>query len=151
MLVLGGAKFTTQLLSMLGIMGSTNIMVWHYGMMAGDVLMMVVGVMMFIAYNKAYGVAVAQDDATETSVANSLVDFMETEMTWSLIGQAAMHLELMYNYEGWLWGQVMMLPEEEQEAWMEKMDKMDEMDDMDDKDGDDDDNEMDLFAFWRRI
>jgi len=154
MLVLGGAKFITQLLSMLGIMGSVNIMVWHYGMMVGDLVMLVSGIMMFLAYNKAYGIAVDNKaDAvsgsgnTDFTNAMALVGAMETDMVLGMISQTAMHLELMANYEGWLWGQVMMLPEEEQEAWMEAMGK-DDMDDMDDK-HDDKDGHMDLFAFWR--
>jgi|ERR1712179_34914 len=154
MLVLGGAKFVTQLLSMLGIMGSVNIMVWHYGMMVGDLVMLATGIMMFMSYNKAYSIATENaselaaggDEATDFAEAMGLVEAMEYDMVHNMIGQTAMHLELMANYEGWLWGQVMMLPEEEQEAWMEKMDKDD---DMDGDDKHDDDDHMDLFAFWR--
>merc|ERR1711920_234835 len=107
---------------------------------------------MFMSYNKAYSIATDNaselaaggDEADDFNEAMGLVEAMETDMVHNMIGQAAMHLELMANYEGWLWGQVMMLPEEEQEAWMEKMGK----DDMDDEHHDDD-GHMDLFAFWR--
>merc|ERR1711990_602403 len=151
MLVLGATKMTTQLLSMLGIMGSVNLMVWHYGMMASDIVMLVTGVMMFMAYNKAYSIAVENAEDAENSNADfdaamAVVEGMETDMAFLMVSQAAMHLELMHNYEGWFHGQVMMLPEEEQEAWMEMMGK-DDMDDMDDDHHDDD--KMDLFAFWR--
>merc|ERR1712060_350982 len=151
MLVLGATKMTTQLLSMLGIMGSVNLMVWHYGMMASDIVMLVTGVMMFMAYNKAYSIAVENAEDAENSNADfdaamAVVEGMETDMAFMMVSQAAMHLELMHNYEGWFMGQVMMLPEEEQDAWMESMGKdMDDMDDMDDHH----DDKMDLFAFWR--
>merc|ERR1712060_298393 len=151
MLVLGATKMTTQLLSMLGIMGSVNLMVWHYGMMASDIVMLVTGVMMFLSYNKAYSIATENAEDAENSNADfdaamAVVEGMETDMVFMMVSQAAMHLELMHNYEGWFWGQVMMLPEEEQDAWMEAK-GMDDMDDMDDDHHDDD--KMDLFAFWR--
>jgi len=154
MLVLGGAKMITQLLSMLGIAGSVNLMVWHYGMMASDLVMAVTGIMMFMAYNKAYSIAVenaeeAEDSNDDFDAAMAVVEGMETDMAFMMVSQAAMHLELMYHYEGWFHGQVMMLPEEEQEAWMEMMDKKDEMDDKDNKHGEEEDDKMDLFAFWR--
>ena len=151
MLVLGAVKMTTQLLSMLGMMGSVNLMVWHYGMMAGDLVMLVTGIMMFMSYNKAYSIATDNAEDAENSnddfdAAMAVVEGMETDMVFMMVSEAAMHLELMHNYEGWFWGQIMMLPEEEQDAWMEAMDK-DDMDDMDDHD----DDKMDLFAFWRAL
>jgi len=161
MLVLGGAKFITQLLSMLGIMGSVNIMVWHYGMMVGDLVMLVSGIMMFLAYNKAYGIAVDNKaDAvsgsgnTDFTNAMALVGAMETDMVLGMISQTAMHLELMANYEAWLNGQIMMLPEEEREYWDDKpdhMEKMDKLEDTDDviKEDDGIPDGLDLFAFYR--
>lgn len=154
MLVLGATKMTTQLLSMLGMMGSINLMVWHWGMMAGDLVMLVTGIMMFLSYNKAYSIATENAEDAENSNADfdaamAVVEGMETDMVFMMVSQAAMHLELMHNYEGWFWGQIMMLPEEEQDAWMESMGK--DMDDMDDMDDHHDDDKMDLFAFWRAL
>merc|ERR1712060_361657 len=156
MLVLGAAKMTTQLLSMLGIMGSVNLMVWHYGMMASDIVGLVTGVMMFMAYNKAYSIAVENAEDAENSNADfdaamAVVEGMETDMAFMMVSQAAMHLELMNHYEAWLMGQVSMLPEEEQAAWIDSLDhneKMDTIGDMDDMMNEEDEG-LDLFAFWR--
>jgi len=132
MFVLGAAKFIFQALSMAGIMGSTNIMVWHYSMMIGDLVSLVVGLLWFMGYNSAYNLAVsevADNDKTwnsEAGYAINVAGAIETDMIYSSISQAAIHLELMSNYEGWLHGQIKMLPEEEQAAYEEKMEKDDD-------------------------
>ena len=134
MFVLGAAKFVFQALSMAGIMGSTNIMVWHYGMFIGDIVSMIVGLLWFMGYNTAYSMAVdevADNDKAWTADAVTAITAaaaIESDMVYSSISQAAMHLELMANYEGWIKGQIAMLPEEERAAYEEKME--DDEDDM---------------------
>ena len=150
MFVLGAAKFVLQALSMAGIMGSTNIMVWHYGMFIGDIVSMVVGLLWFMGYNASYSLAVsevADNDKTWTLDAASAITVagaIELDMTYASISQAAMHLELASNYEGWLHGQIKMLTdEEEKEYWKEKTG----LDDHDDDHSDDDGEKM--FRFFR--
>merc|ERR1712139_16067 len=111
-------------------------------------VMLVTGIMMFLSYNKAYSIATENAEDAENSNADfdaamAVVEGMETDMVFMMVSQAAMHLELMHNYEGWFWGQIMMLPEEEQDAWMEMMDGKDEMDDRDNKHGEEEDHKMD--------
>merc|ERR1719197_2050793 len=104
---------------MAGIMGGTNLMVWFYSMMIGDIVSLVVGLLWFMGYNSAYNLAVsevADNDktwTTEAGYAIAVATAIETDMVYSSISQAAIHLELMSNYEGWLHGQIKMLPEEE--------------------------------------
>merc|ERR1712174_162554 len=105
MFVLGAAKFVLQALSMAGIMGSTT----SYSLAVSEV---------------------ADNDKTWTLDAASAITVagaIELDMTYASISQAAMHLELMANYEGWLAGQIAMLPEEERAAFEEEKGEEDDM------------------------
>lgn len=145
MFVMGSAKFLLQALSMLGIMGGTNLMVWHYGMLVGDIVGLVVAVLMFMGRNKAYSITVEEtEDGAWTALggqAVAVVQDIETCLTYGLISETAMHLNLMMNYKGWVEGQIKMLPEEEQAEWEEAL--------MGDKDGDDMDDDMLFRNFFR--
>merc|ERR1712174_138027 len=74
----------------------------------GDIVSMVVGLLWFMGYNASYSLAVsevADNDKTWTLDAASAITVagaIELDMTYASISQAAMHLELMANYEAGL-------------------------------------------------
>merc|ERR1712159_563312 len=102
-------------------------------MFIGDIVSLVVGLLWFMGYNASYSLAVSEvadnDKAwnTEAGYAIAVAMAIETDMVYSSISQVAMHLELMANYEGWLDGQIAMLPEEERAAYEEEKGEEDDM------------------------
>jgi len=149
MFIVSSAKFVFQALSMLGIMGGLNLTVWHYGMMAMDIVGLVTGVLMFMSYNKCYSVLVeeTEDDNTldEDTHDNTLVGAaatvlasVEADSVWHSVMGSAVMANLMIYYKGWIMGQLAMLPEEEAEAWEEALGM-----------GKDDEEEDDMHLFAR--
>merc|ERR1719438_696839 len=106
----------TQILSMVGVAGEINLMAWRFGVMAWMLTSMIAHALNFYGYESAYSWY-----AKDTSIAMGLTFMMEK----------------------WLMGQVMMLPEEAQEKYMEKKGGK-KHDDHDDED----DMEFSLRAFY---
>ena len=104
--VIGSILTITQLLSMLNIAVSINLMAWTYGMLALSIFAIVKDILLWWGYEKHYS-----DTKTESSV-YKMAMLQHTLMT-TVVGFA-----LYQESEGWLAGQFEMLPEEEQEKWV---------------------------------
>merc|ERR1711971_1475010 len=141
--VLGTAMFTTQLLSMVAGMASLNLMVWGYSSMAGGLLSLAIGIMMFLGYNKAWGLVkddVDEDDSCDADcvAAYTLIANMQTDMLKWGAQDTAMTLAVFRYGKDWMDAQWMNLSDEEREA-MEEEGKGRKGDDKHDDDKDHDD------------
>lgn len=135
-----GILFLTQVLSMAGIAGEINLMAWMYGLKLWMVTSMVGHVLRFIGYEMAY--SWYAEDTTNNAMGAATMSLIGAETYKMVAKETATFMGLYFASEKWFKGQVMMLPEEQQEKWMEKhgMKK-------DDHDDHDDDMEFSLFAF----
>ena len=108
-------------------------MAWRYGVMAWMIVSMLAHAVNAYAYESAY--SWYAEDTTANAMGSAMMQ---------VIGNAEMNMVFMM--EKWFKGQVMMLPEESQEKWMEmhggKKGKHDDHDDHDD------DMEFSLRAFY---
>lgn len=125
-----GLLTVTQILSMFGIAGEVNIMAWMYMEMLEMVLGLVIKLMRMYVYESAYSTAKTGSTASAANQtkAASVQSAVMGEMTETLIEHTASHLTLHVEHENWMHGQVMMLPEEAQEKYMEHSDSEDEHD-----------------------
>lgn len=134
MLAIFGLATVTQALSMAGIAVSLNMMVWHWGVMKGGMILgMVVGIMYFVGAQGAW--TILEEDADE---ADEVVDswgayavIMLAGMKWdtmvSMAENTAATMTLMENGPMWMMAQWEALPEEERmemEKEKEKGEKM---------------------------
>jgi len=141
----GGAIFgvlmITQLLSMFGIAGEINIMAWMYLIPVWMISNMVAKVIAFVGYESAY--SWYAENTTSNSSGGTLMTTVGDDIYTSLAKETMIMMGLVFSHEAWLHGQVMMLPEEKQEMFMEKKGKGKK-----DDDHDDDEKEFSLRAFY---
>ena len=117
MLSIGAILTITQLLSMFGIAASTNVMLWSYSMMlVGPILGGVVEGLAAWAYEKAYSECEA---GNSSGVSCAMQEVIEWEMLQMTVAELAKGAALWEGYEGWMQGQFMALPVEQQKEWME--------------------------------
>jgi len=140
----GGAIFgvlmLTQLLSMFGVAGDINIMAWMYLIPVWMIANMVAHAIAFVGYDAAY--SWYAEDTTNNAMGASLMGTVGEEIYTMLAKETATMMGLVFMHKAWLHGQVMMLPEEKQEMFMEKKGK--KGDDHDD----DEEKEFSLRAFY---
>lgn len=124
-LVIFGAAFITQLLSIFGIAVGINLMVWHYGVfMAGGLVAMVSNFMWLFAYNKGYSVAADETSdgtaSTDAGYAWAYKKAAEKQLVWASVKESSLVLEIISHYAEWMHGQIMALPEEERMEILEE-------------------------------
>jgi len=116
----------TQILSMFGIAGEINIMLWYYSIVAMMGLSMIVEIVRMYIYDSAYTLIEAAGSETyeatnEAGTTATVVVttgaaitnlIIESEMMVDTIMESANYFALAYAYEGWMYAQVDMLPEE---------------------------------------
>ena len=135
---------TTQINFMFGIAGEINLMAWRYGVMAWRIVSMLAHVVNAYAYESAY--SWYAEDTTTNAMGSAMTQFISNEEMNMVAKETEIGMGLVFMMEKWFKGQVMMLPEESQEKWMEmhggKKGKHDDHDDHDD------DMEFSLRAFY---
>jgi len=140
----GGAIFgilmLTQLLSLFGVAGEINIMAWMYLIPVWMIANMVSHAIAFVGYDAAY--SWYAEDTTNNAMGASLMSTVGSEIYTMLAKETAIMMGLVFMHKEWLHGQVMMLPEEKQEMFMEKKGKKGGHDD------DDEEMEVSLRAFY---
>ena len=127
--------FVTQLLSMVAGMAEINMMAWMYINLAN----MVVGGIMSLAYIYVYNMywEIAEDSdssAAEIADAELAYGWMENGKMVEMAFGSHYMLALYKMHKKWMLAQWMSLPEETQNAWMEKHDMDKEDHDMDEDD-----------------
>merc|ERR1739846_257825 len=111
----------TQLLSMFGILGEINIMAWMYAEMLEMVIGLVLKLGWMYTYEMAYQITQDDDDtAANQTKAASVMSGVQADMTKSTVYGTAAHFALHTEHENWMYAQVMALPEEAQEKYMDK-------------------------------
>ena len=134
----------TQILSMVGVVPEINLMAHHYGLMAWMVVSMLAHAVNAYAYESAY--AWYAEDTTNNAAGSIMMQVIGNEEMNMVAKETSMAMMMVFMMEKWFKGQVMMLPEESQEKWMEmhggKKGKHDDHDDHDD------DMEFSLRAFY---
>jgi len=111
----------TQILSMFGILGEINMMAWMYAEMLEMVIGLVLKLGWMYTYEMAYQISVDDDSssADQTSAAG-VMSGVQADMTKSTVYGTAAHFALHTEHENWMYAQVMALPEEAQEKYMDK-------------------------------
>lgn len=123
----------TQILSMFGILGEINIMLWVYSMMPMVAMSLIVELVRMYIYDSAYTIINADPQTTDTFEATadngdtgniSVVigatatgAYIQGEMALDTIMESAQFFALANAYMGWSYAQVMLLPEE---FWMDE-------------------------------
>ena len=134
----------TQINFMFGIAGEINLMAWRYGVMAWMIVSMLAHAVNAYAYESAY--SWYAEDTTTNAMGSAMMQFIGKEEKNMVAKETEIGMGLVFMMEKWFKGQVMMLPEESQEKWMEmhggKKGKHDDHDDHDD------DMEFSLRAFY---
>jgi len=134
----GGAMFVTQLLSMVGIAASVNMMVWGYGGMILSLVGFLWGAMTFFNHWFSWILLKSEVDADETigsldtdsTAAFALTEQIEWEwLRKSAHGSGAALTAWAYG-EAWMVAQWWALPEEERMAAWEAMEEENKEDDM---------------------
>jgi len=138
---LGTTMFVTQLLSMLGIAASVNMMIWGYGGMVMGLVGLLWGTMTFFQHWFSW-IMLSEEDMTDESLETVLggdpdalaavVLIGQIEWEWVKMGAqtSAMALTMWAYGEAWMVAQWWALPEEERmEAW-EAMEEEKHEDDM---------------------
>lgn len=112
-----GTAFVTQLLSMFGVAGEVNLLVWTYGGMADMVFGFVTGLVAMYAYDAYWGVA---DDATNAEQANGALALsgLETDLLMNTAYSTSAAFALYMQSEHWWQAQISALPEERQTVWL---------------------------------
>ena len=137
-----GILFLTQVLSMAGIAGEINMMAWMYGLRIWMVTAMVGHVLRLVGYEMAY--SWYAEDTTNNAAGATMMYIIGSESYKMVAKETAAFMGLYFASEKWFKGQVMMLPEEQQEKWIE----MHGGKKHDDHDDHDDDMEFSLNAFF---
>ena len=135
----------TQILSMVGVVPEINLMAHHYGLMAWMVVSMLAHAVNAYAYESAY--AWYAEDTTNNAAGSIMMQVIGNEEMNMVAKETSMAMMMVFMMEKWFKGQVMMLPEEDQEMWMEKHGGK-KHDDHDDHDDDHEDMEFSLNAFF---
>merc|ERR1719384_222588 len=135
----------TQILSMVGVVPEINLMAHHYGLMAWMVVSMLAHAVNAYAYESAY--AWYAEDTTNNAMGSVMMAAIGNEEMNMVAKETSMAMMMVFMMEKWFKGQVMMLPEEQQEMWMEKHGGK-KHDDHDDHDDDHEDMEFSLRAFY---
>merc|ERR1712228_26237 len=120
----------TQILSMMGVVPEINLMAHHYGLMAWMVVSMLAHAVNAYAYESAY--AWYAEDTTNNAAGSIMMQVIGNEEMNMVAKETSM---------------AMMMPEEQQEMWMEKHGGK-KHDDHDDHDDDHEDMEFSLNAFF---
>ena len=136
-----GVLALTQLLSMFGIAGEINLMAWRYGLMVWMASNMVATLIEFYGYESAY--AWYAEDTTNNIYGIATMGILGGEIYQMVAKETAIFMGLYFMMEPWFMGQVKMLPEEQQEKWMEMHGGK-----KDDHDDHDDDMEFSMSAFF---
>ena len=93
----------TQLLAILGIANSVNLMVW--GILVGGIgglVNLAAAVLAFMAYDKAYTVKEdSTESATNITYATSIMGYVKDEMMWSSLDGLSTELALASVAEEW--------------------------------------------------
>ena len=131
----------TQLLSMVGVAPEINLMAWRFGVMAWMLTSMIAHALNFYGYESAY--SWYAEDTTNNTLGGSMMQVIGTEEMQMVAKETSIAMGLTFMMEKWLMGQVMMLPEEAQEKYMDKKGGK-KHDDHDDED----DMEFSLRAFY---
>ena len=132
-LAIFGVASITQILTLFGIAGDVNLLVWMYGVhMTGMVVHMVTAVLRFLAYETAW-TACAGDSTTNPDQCATF-DAVEHEMLELTAMATSMEFTLYTNHKSWMKAQWLAMDEETQAEWKEKMHG--------DKDGDKDGDMM---------
>lgn len=128
-LVISGAMFVTQMLSMLGIAASTNLMVWGLGGMISSLVGFIWGFMTFMNHWNSWKLIkneIEDDDtyaALDEDVTDALALISSIETDWlkkSAMG-SSMALTVWAYGDAWKVAQWWALPEEERmEIWESK-------------------------------
>ena len=117
-LVIGSVAFIFQILSIFGIAADINIMVWMYLVLAGG---MIVGgtasILRFYAYELAWS---AGEDGN--AAANAMV--IREEMVEVTAMETATTFALWTEGANWWYAQMMALPEEKRDMYMEEKEDM---------------------------
>ena len=119
-------------------------MAWRYGVMAWMIVSMLAHAVYAYAYESAY--SWYAEVTTTNAMGSAMMQFIGKEEKNMVAKETEIGMGLVLMMEKWFKGQVMMLPEESQEKWMEmhggKKGKHDDHDDHDD------DMEFSLRAFY---
>merc|ERR1711997_1289354 len=134
----------TQILSMVGVVPEINLMAHHYGLMAWMVVSMLAHAVNAYAYESAYA---WYAEATNNAAGSIMMQVIGNEEMNMVAKETSMAMMMVFMMEKWFKGQVMMLPEEDQEKYWE-MHGGKKHDDHDDHDDDHEDMEFSLNAFF---
>ena len=95
-----GTAFVTQLLSMVGVAGEFNLMVWTYGGMADMVFGLLTGLVAMYAYDAYWSVA---DDANNAEQANGVAALsgLEYDMLMNTAYSTSSAIALYIQSEHW--------------------------------------------------
>lgn len=133
MLAIFGLATVTQALSMAGIAVSVNMMVWHWVVMKGGmILSLIVGIMYFVGAQGAW--TLLEEDAEATDSVNALglyagpmIKAMKYDSMVATAEGTAATMTLMENGVMWILAQWWALPEEERMEMMEEKEKGEKM------------------------
>lgn len=135
----------TQILSMVGVAGEINLMAWRYGVMVWMLVSMLAHAVNAIGYETAY--SWYAEDTTNNAMGSAMMQIIGNEEMNMVAKETSIAMGLTFMAEKWFKGQVMMLPEEDQEKYWE-MHGGKKHDDHDDHDDDHEDMEFSLRAFY---
>ena len=128
-LVIGSIAFISQLLSMLGMFNSVNVMIWMYGVcMGGMVFMTLSSTLRFWAMDTAW--KKAQGDVAKDFDVYGAIEYypvIRASFVEESAFSSAMGLAIMQSSKDWFAGQLLMMPEDESRIWMGKKDGSSEM------------------------
>ena len=128
-IVLFGALFILQALSMAGIAVDINMMAWHYGMVVMMVSNLISMLLLLLAYDTAYSKYV--EDTTTNAAYYDTMEAIGFQQKANLAKDTALVMGLYFAKKGWMQAQWDMLPEEKQKEMKDsKKDADDDMDDM---------------------
>lgn len=121
----------TQILSMFGILGDINMMLWGYSFMFMLGMSMIVELVRMYIYDSAYSLINADpvnvesfsvttaagdtSDVPKVTGASNVITYVESYMSVDSIFESAQFFALASYYMGWWKAQVSMLPEEKTE------------------------------------
>ena len=135
----------TQILSMVGVAPEINLMAHRYGLEAWMVISMLAHAVNAYGYELAY--SWYAEDTTTNAMGSAMMQVIGNEEMNMVAKETSMAMMMVFMMEKWFKGQVMMLPEEDQEKYLE-MKGIKKHDDHDDHDDDHEDMEFSLSAFY---
>ena len=138
----------TQILSMVGVAPEINLMAHQYGFMAWMLVSMLGHMVNAIGYETAY--SWYAEDTSANANGSTMMQVIGNEEMNMVAKETSIAMGMTFMMEKWFMGQVMMLPEEDQEKYWEMHGgkKHGGMDDHDDHDDDHEDMEFSLRAFY---